>query len=114
MSSANYSVQIQENIVAVTAANAVGELTFATNLGLHPGTLGWLTKNDGSLSYRVRIVKLVGSTKAMVRRMPGDDERKACEGTGYTDVSAFNTTSSLCVEAQLAQVSQSYVNREVF
>lgn len=107
-----FSIPVQESIVAVTGATATGELTMASNATLYVGALAWLSKNDGSAQARIRLVKRVGSTKFMARRLPDDSEYKPNEGTGYSDFSAFAAGSSICMEFQLVPIVPMYTDRD--
>ncbi len=107
-----FSIPVQESIVAITGATAVGELTFASNATLHTGAKAWVTKNDGSDQARVRLVKRLGATKFLVRRLPNDNDGAPNEGFGYSDMSAFASASTICMEAQTVPVVPAYSDRE--
>lgn len=111
-----YSIPIQENVVVVTAASAAGELTCGSNVGLYPGTFGWLSKDDGSVaSMYVEIVRLVGSTKMIVRQAPdGTGPMKPGPSYGATNVSAFTGgASKLTILTQTAPVNLANTPRQI-
>ncbi len=108
--SLNGSIPVPETIAAVTAATNKGVVTVADNTLFYPGTLGWLSKTDGSAQKRVQIVQRVGTTQLTVRVVAdGTETTKPAPSFGLSDVSAFNTASSLCVEAQVASVNMAHV-----
>lgn len=97
-----------EVFLAVSAATNQGVLTVASNGLLLPGALAWLTKDDGSLQARVKIVNLIGTTQLTVRQFPANNEN-APPSYGVSDVSAFNAVAShLCVENQAVAISQPF------
>lgn len=108
------SVAIPETIIAVSAATATGELTVASNVGLYPGTLGWLSKLDGSAGLRVKLVRLIGTTKVLVRAVAdGRETNVPAPSYGLTSVSAFNLTSQLCIESQVANIDPAFSARNI-
>lgn len=97
---------------AITAATALGVISVTANAAYFPGTNAWVYKTDGSLNYRVLIVKLVSTTGMQVRRYPDDNEAKPA-GYGFTDMSGFNSGSRISAEAQLAPYDPAYSKHQV-
>jgi hypothetical protein len=107
------SIAIQETFVAISAATAQGVLTVSDTSYLFPGAKAWVAKDDGSLSYRVRILARLTSTTVSVRRYNNDDENSA-PSYGSSDMTAFNGVSShICQETQTAPVDEAYAVRVV-
>lgn len=110
----SFSIQVAEAIAAITGANAIGELTIASNTVFYPGAFAWVTKNDGSLQARVLIVRRVSTTKVQVRKVASGLEQNVPAPTyGFSDMSGFNTTSTLCQEAQTAPVVSDFQPRQI-
>ena len=114
------SIAIPEAFIAVTAADALGNLTVASTAGIYPGAHAWLTKDDGSLQYRVQILRVTSTTVFQVRRYPNDTEGRPDNnlyvppGYGLSDVSAFNGVAShICVERQTVPVDPSFSIRNL-
>lgn len=108
------SIAISETALAVTAATATGELTVASNAGVYPGTFGWLALNSGASSMRVEIVRLVGTTKLLVRGAPDGTEGKiGAPSYGLKSALAYNGASTLFIEAQTAPVSAAHAARNI-
>lgn len=85
----------------VSAATNQGLLTVASNGLILPGASGWLAKNDGSLSYYVKVRRIIGTTQVEVMRYPNDNPNSPGPTYGVSDVSAFNGTACmLCIESQ--------------
>lgn len=100
-----FSKPINNTSAAITAATAGGLITVADNTIFFPGAKGWISKNDGSASMRVKLISRVGTTQLRVRRIAdGTEAIVPAPSYGLTDVSAFNATSTLFVEAQLVPV----------
>ena len=118
------SIAVQSATTAVTAATSKGRLTVTSNAYFFPGTNAWLAKDDGTLSYRVRILACIGTDTILVRRWPTkpadefrvahDQENYGAPGYGVSDVSAFNGVASrLSMEAQTAPIDPTYAKRVV-
>jgi len=114
------SVPVAEAFVAITGADATGNLTVATgdNGPVYPGALAWLCKDDGSARLRVKILSVPSTTKIVVRAY--DDSPVAdrslhavtrAPSYGRTDVSGFASGSHLCQEAQMAPVDFAFQKR---
>lgn len=100
------SVIAPEVFLSVTAATNQGVLTVPSNGLVLPGTSGWLTKDDGSLQFFVKVVRLVGTTQIVVMRYPNDNPNTPGPTYGVSDVSAFNGVAShLCIESQPAHLN---------
>jgi hypothetical protein len=110
----NFSIPVAESILAITAATNKGLVTVSSNTTLYPGAYAWITKSDGSgTPLRVLIVKRVGTTQVQVRQVySGTEYTIPAPSYGFTDVSAFNTGSSICQEAQTAPVVASNEPRQ--
>jgi hypothetical protein len=116
------SIAIQAGKAVVSAADTVGNLTVDSNAYLFPGANAWVTKDDGSLSYRVKILAVTGSTGLKVRRYPQtqdpntgvyyDNDRAPGINYGGSDMSAFNGVAThIYQEAQTAPVDPAYAKR---
>jgi hypothetical protein len=93
------SLPNQSKKFTVTAADAIGTLTFSSNAEIFPGSFGWLSKDDNSECVRVMVIKRIGSTQVRVRRAPDGTEAKiAGVSYGGLDTSAWNADSSLTIE----------------
>lgn len=103
------SISVPETKVAITGATATGTLTVA-NATLFVGGRAWVTKNDGSAQARVKIVSLISTTGCKVVRYPNDDDSQFA-GYGLSDMSAFNASSSICMEHQVVPVDPAFAKR---
>jgi hypothetical protein len=119
------SIAVQAAKVSVTAATAQGRLTVESNSYIFPGTNAWLAKDDGSLSYRVKILACIDTDTVIVRRWPTkplqnqyepahDQESYGPPSYGSSDVSAFDAVAShLSIEAQTAPIDPTYAKRVI-
>jgi len=116
------SIATRKVTLAVSAATSLGVCTVSATTDLYPGTYGWLYTSNGSSRARVKILKIIDGTTFLVRKMPTAKEK---DGTsfqsesnpparyGVSDVSAFNGSSFISVEAQTAPVDPSLAKRSV-
>lgn len=94
--------QVADAQAAVTAATAGGKLTVASNTPFYPGALAWVSGTD-NVSYRVRIVALVGATDMLVRQEHNNNELKGPPNYGLTSMSALALPGVIFQEAQLVR-----------
>jgi len=116
------SIAVQPATVAISAATNKGRLTVASNAYLFPGTYAWVYTSNGVSHSRVKILARFGTDSVLVRIMP---VRKESDGTSYTtekappprygvsDMTAYNGSSYISMEAQAAPVDPSYATRVV-
>jgi hypothetical protein len=121
------SIAVPEAFIAVTAATAVGLLTVGSGntANLYPGAYAWLAKDDGTLSYRIKILAVDSTANTVLaRRMPikqdrfsqtyVDDEGNPPPSYGLTDFSTFNGVGChICQERQTAPIDPSFSKRSV-
>lgn len=112
------SIAVSDAFVAITAADAAGNLTVASandSAPLYPGTQGWLTKDDASATARVRIVSIsVDGLTIVVGRGTDTSQPAVAPNYGRIDVSAFDGGGAhLCIEAQTAPIDPAYSKRIV-
>jgi len=119
------SIAVQSSRAVVSAATNKGRVTVDSNAYLFPGANAWLSKDDGSLSVRVKILACIGTDTLVVRRWPTrkatdttepnhDLENFGPPGYGLSDVSAFNGVAShISMETQAVPVDPAYVKRVI-
>lgn len=125
------SIAVPEAFIAVTAATATGVLTVGSGntANLYPGAYAWLAKDDGSLSYRIKILSVDATANTVkARRMPvkqvqtpgsstpifADSETNPPPRYGLTNFLPFNGVAChICQERQTAPVDPSYAKRTV-
>lgn len=118
------SIAVQKARQAVSAATAVGLLTVGSTTDLYPGTNAWLSKDNGSAQTRVKIIKIVSSTQLVARAWPIQKAKNATEtdhtqedygapSYGVSDLSAYNGSSHITMEAQSAPVDPAFSKRIV-
>lgn len=118
------SIAVQNAKANVTAATAIGALTVDSTAYLFPGANAWVSKDDGSLSVRVKILAISGTTGLTVRKWPvfqdpasGTKYTKENSGApsyGSSDMSAFNGVAThIYMEAQSVPVDPVYSKRVV-
>jgi hypothetical protein len=106
------SIAVQEAFVAISAATNKGVMTVASADYLFPGARAWVSMDDGSLTARVKILAVLSSTQIQVRRYRNNDEN-APPSYGTSDMSAFNGSAHIAMEAQDVPVDPSYAKRVV-
>jgi len=106
-------IPIFKSSMAVSAADAEGTLTVADSSTLFPGTVAWLTLNDGTAQVHVKLLSVPSSTTVKV----GNAE-SVVGANGFSsrtnnpiDVSAYNGSATLCIETQVAPVDMAYTRR---
>lgn len=105
------SIAIQEAFVAISAADAAGNLTVTSTDYLYPGAMAWVQKDDGSApSARVKILAVTGETIVRVRRFINDNENSP-PNYGASSMTSFNGGSHICQECQTAPVDPSFRRR---
>lgn len=114
------SIAIQEAFVAISAADALGNLTVTATDYLFPGALANVTKDDGSAQMRVKILARLSATQIRVRQLPGNSETlngftAMASGPSYglTSMTAFNGASHICQEPQNVPVDPAFSVRVV-
>jgi hypothetical protein len=115
------SIPIPDQFVAVTAADAQGNITLTDALAatLFPGSVGWLTLDDASATLRVRLRSIGaagsgGTGLTLVSVGPGPAEWTAipqAPNYGVLDVSSCNGSAHLCIEAQACPIDPAYLRR---
>jgi hypothetical protein len=118
------SIAVHQEKQAVSAATAAGLLTVTSTTNLYPGANAWLATDNGSSKSRVLILRITSATQLVVRVWP---TRKSMESTepdhtlenygapnyGVSDVSAYNGSSHITMEAQSVPVDPAFSKRSV-
>ena len=104
-------IPIQGGSYPVTSASAIGDVNIVSTADVLPGSVGWLTKDDGSATIRVKVVRVVSGTTLSVK--PYDPA--AAPTYGRANVAAYTGGgSTLHIEAQVVPVDPSYSKRQSF
>src|ERR1700690_102803 len=115
------SISIPPITVPITGATTLGVITFSA-ADLFPGSWGWMAKNDGSDQVKVKVLSVSpntsAATSATVRVYPNNSDEQGqgnwlSAGYGYSDVSAFNTASSLWIGRQSVPIDPAYSKRDL-
>jgi hypothetical protein len=127
------SIAVQATRSAITAADAFGNLTVASNANLYPGAKATVWTADGNTATvaRVKILAVVGSTGVVVRRYPNIQDRIPGGGLspssgltydhdevinvnyGYSNMLTWNGSSYISMEAQSVPIDPAYSKRTV-
>ena len=117
------SIAVQRGKAVISAADAKGNLTVDSTGYLYPGTNAWVSLDNGTAMARVKILAITGTTTLKVRRYPTvqdhntgvfyDSEFTAGIHYGLSDMSAFNGSAHIDMEAQTAPVDPAYAKRVV-
>lgn len=114
------SVAVARERQSITVATALGVLTVTSTANLYPGTNAWVSTNNGATTARVKILEIVSSTTLRVRKWPlkmeadgstHGQENFGAPGYGRSDMTAFNGTSFISMEAQAAPIDPSFSKR---
>lgn len=116
------SIAVQAATVAISAATSTGRLTVTSNAYLFPGTYAWVYTSNGVSHSRVKILACIGTDTVVVRIMPVRKEKDGTSfttekapppGYGVSDMTAYNGSSFISMEAQSAPIDPTYAKRVV-